>query len=310
MSGAGLDGIGLDVGGTFLKAARVEEGGRIAERIHEPIAKDSAEGLLRQLASAVNRLDPGNLIRTAGVGVPGIVERNTRVRASPALRFLDGLAIGEQLAGRIGRRVFVENDANAAALAEAWIGAGRGQDSLLLVTLGTGVGAGLVLRDRIWSGRSGYAGELGHIRVDLNGVACACGGTGCLETVAGAPGWARRAQEVLAAGQTSSLRLPADQRAIVEAARAGDPGALEVVEGVARAVGMGIAGALQLLNIECVVLGGGVSAAGSFLLDRIVEEVRPRTFAPIFADCTFCVAALGNDAGVVGAARVGMLGLG
>jgi glucokinase len=144
----------------------------------------------------------------------------------------------------------------------------------------------------------------------MNGVACGCGGTGCVETVAGAPGWARGAQEMLAAGRTSSLRLPADQRAIVDAARAGDLGALEVVAGVARAVGMGIAAALQLLNIECVVLGGGVSAAGSFLLDRIVDEVRPRTFAQIFTDCTFRVAELGNDAGVVGAARVGMLGLG
>src|SRR5262249_3059355 len=149
--------------------------------------------------------------------------------------------------------------------AEAWIGAGRGESNLLLVTLGTGVGSGLVLQGRIWEGRSGYAGELGHIQIEAEGVACGCGSWGCVGTVAGARGRTRRAEAFLANGQPSSMRLPLDQRAIVEAARAGDAGALQVVADVARAVARGVAAALQLLNIECVVLGGGVSAAGAFL---------------------------------------------
>jgi glucokinase len=165
------------------------------------------------------------------------------------------------------------------------------------------------LDGRVWSGRSGYAGELGHVQVDPTGVRCNCGSWGCVETYAGAPHWRRRAALALEAGRTSTLRETAlDPKAIVEAARAGDALAVELVDGAASALGTGIAAALSLLNLESVVIGGGLAAAGPFLLERIVEQTRRRVFAQVFTDCAFSLTELGADAGVVGAARVAILG--
>lgn len=303
--------VGLDVGGTFLKGARIDGAGQVAARFREPVAKGSPEELLRQIEAAYRSLDRDGRALAVGIGLPGIVERGaSRVRVSPAVPVLNGLPVGQEIARRTGRPALVENDANAAALAEGWIGAAQGVANVLLVTLGTGIGAGLVLDGRVWSGRSGYAGEIGHIQVDEGGRACPCGSRGCLETVAGATGWTRRAEELLATRPSSLQNKELDQKAIVEAAQGGDAVALEVVNGAARALGLGIAAVLDLLNLDRVVVAGGVAAAGPFLLDRIVSETRERTYPQVFADCSFRVAELGGDAGVVGAARVAMLGAG
>ncbi len=306
--------IGLDVGGTYLKGARIDATGKVLARLHEPIRKTSTADILGQLAGAVEWLekDVGPSL-AVGVGLPGIVEMTRgRVRSAPNVPALDGLKVGEELEARTGRASFAENDANAAALAEAWLGAGRGASHVLFVTLGTGVGGGLVFDGRIWMGRNGYAGEIGHIQVEPNGVPCGCGSWGCLETIAGIPGWARRAEALLASGRSSTLagKSPLDPQVIVEAARGDDAVALEVVDGAARAVGVGVAAVLDLLNVDRVVVGGGVASAGFFLLERIAEETRKRTFPHVFADVTFRLAELGSDAGVVGASRVGMIGVG
>lgn len=304
--------IGLDIGGTFVKAARIDRAGRVTARLQEPVAKGSAELLLSQIETALTSLGKdgaeGHPALAVGIGLPGIVDRAaSEVRVSPAVPALDGLPIGEQVLRRTGMRAFLENDANAAALAEAWLGAGREAENMLVVTLGTGIGAGLVLGGRVWAGRSGYAGELGHVQVDASGFPCACGSRGCLETVAGAPGWRRRAEAAVAGRESALGGKDLDPKAIVDAARAGDAVAVEVVDGAARALGVGIAAALNLLNLDCVVIGGGVAAAGPFLLERIVEETRRRTYPQVFGDCTFRPAELGTDAGVVGAARVAMI---
>ena len=309
-----LNYIGLDVGGTFLKGAVMTGSGRILTRLSEPIRKATSAEILAQLASAVEGLEAkGGPCTAVGVGLPGIIELTKgKVRSAPNVPVLDGLKVGQELETRTGRASFVENDANAAALAEAWLGAGRSASHVLFVTLGTGVGGGIVFEGRIWLGRNGYAGEIGHIQVEPNGVPCGCGSWGCLETVAGIPGWTRRAEELLASGRESTLKgkLPLDPRAIVEAARGDDVLALEVVDGAARAIGVGVAAVLDLLNCDRVVIGGGVANAGFFLLERIAEETRKRTFPHVFADVTFRLAELGPDAGVVGAGRVGMLGVG
>jgi glucokinase len=298
--------IGLDIGGTFLKGAQIGEDGQVLERMREPIAKTKAEDLLRQLEAAVRSLG-GPDQSAVGVGVPGIVDSQSQVRVSPNISSLNGIPVGAELGRRLGRPVFLENDANAAALAEAWIGAGRGADSVLLLTLGTGIGGGVVLGGRIWTGVSGYAGEIGHIHVDPDGVPCGCGSWGCLETIAGAPGWQRRAEKALETRESRLRGRQLEPKVIVEAARQGDAVALEIVGGAARALGIGIAAALLLLNVDRVVIAGGVAAAGDFLLDRIVEETRRRVFGNVFGDCTFRLAELGADTGVIGAARVAML---
>jgi glucokinase len=306
--------IGLDVGGTFLKGARIDATGKVLSRLHEPIRKGNSAEILGQLAGAVETLEKGvGPSLAVGVGLPGIVEMTRgRVRSAPNVPALDGLKVGEELETRTGRAAFAENDANAAALAEAWLGAGRGASHVLYVTLGTGVGGGLVFDGRIWMGRNGYAGEIGHIQVEPQGHPCGCGSWGCLETIAGVPGWTRRAEALLATGRASTLtgRTPLDPQVIVEAARGDDAVALEVVDGAARAVGVGVAAVLDLLNVDRVVVGGGVASAGFFLLERIAEETRRRTFPHVFADVTFRLAELGPDAGVVGASRVGMIGVG
>jgi glucokinase len=258
----------------------------------------------------VRTLDPDGSAAAIGIGLPGIVERGgSRVLACPNLPELDGFALGPEIARRTGRPAFLENDANAAALAEAWMGAGRGSENLLLVTLGTGIGGGILLEGRIWSGKSGYAGEVGHIQAESGGVPCGCGSSGCVETVAGIAGWKRRAQGGLETRSSSLAGKALDPANIVAAAKEGDAVALDVVNGTARALGIGIAATLLLLNLDRVVIGGGVAAAGAFLLDRIAEETRRRTFPQVSADCTFKLAELGADAGVVGAARVAMVGL-
>jgi glucokinase len=177
------------------------------------------------------------------------------------------------------------------------------------VTLGTGIGGGVILGGRIWSGKSGYAGEVGHIQVDPEGLPCGCGSRGCVETIAGIGGWVRRAEAGLRERESSLRGRAIDPEAIVGAARTGDALALEVVAGTARALGVAIGAALNLLNLDRVVIGGGVAAAGDFLLERVTAEVRARTFPQVFADASFRLAELGGDAGVVGAARVAMVGL-
>ena len=304
--------VGLDVGGTFLKGALVGGDGEVRARLHQPIARDSAEALLSQLASATAQLETGSGPSAGiGVGLPGIVNRRTgKLYRPPNLPVIDGIDAAEELARRTGRRAVAENDANAAALAEAWKGAGRDAVNVLLVTLGTGIGGGIVLGGRVFGGTSGYAGEVGHIQVDPSGVRCGCGSRGCVETFAGAPGWGRRAREALQTGRDSRLHgQNLDPAVIVEAARAGDEVAVGVVDGAARALGTGIGAVLNLMNLDRVVVAGGVAAAGAFLLDRIVEQTRQRIFPHVFADCSFRLAELGGDAGVVGAARAAMVAL-
>ena len=302
------DVIGLDLGGTFLKAARVTPDGVVGRRLRLPVESDSADGLLSQLARTVGTLDQDGEAPTVGLGIPGIVDPATGVaRGVPNLPSLEGVPLAAELAARTGRASFAANDANAAALAEGWLGAGQGVQSMLYVSLGTGVGGGLVLAGRLFTGHAGYAGEVGHIQVKPDGLPCGCGSWGCVETIAGAPGWVRRAEEAMLGRVSAMSGLQLEPAVIVQAAREGDAAALEVVGGAARALGAGIAATLNLLNIERVVIGGGVSAAGPILLDRVIEETRLRTFPAVFAGCTFRPSALGADAGVVGAARVAML---
>jgi glucokinase len=306
----GADVIGLDLGGTFLKAARVAPDGTIGRRLREPVSARSADELLSQLARAVRTLEEHGPVPAVGLGIPGIVERSDgRARGVPNLPAIEGLPVGAELEARTGRRAFAVNDANAAALAESWLGAGRDALSVLLVTLGTGVGGGLVFDGALFTGLAGYAGEVGHIQVEPNGVRCGCDSWGCIETIAGAGGWARRAEAALARRPSALAGQVLDPAVIVDAARRGDAVALEVLDGTARALGAGIAAVLNLLNLERVVIGGGVAAAGPILIDRIVAEAKQRTFPAVFAGCSFRPATLGSDAGVVGAARVALVGL-
>jgi glucokinase len=305
--------VGLDVGGTNLKGAWIGADGTVLRRLHEPIARDRGEDLLAQLQRAVRGLSGGQSVAAVGVGLPGIVDHRTSrlqgVPNLPALAALQDVDLAGELARRVDCPAFLENDGNTAGLAEAWRGAGRGASSVLYVTLGTGVGGAIILDGRLWRGHSGYAGEVGHIQIDPRGAPCGCGSVGCVETVAGIAGWVRRAEELRATQPTRLRDVALEPATIVALAREGDAAALQVVDEVARALAQAIGGLINALNVERCVIGGGVSAAGGFLLDRITRETRSRSWDRNFEDCSFRLAELGNDAGVVGAARVAMVGL-
>jgi glucokinase len=275
--------------------------------------RDRPEDLLSQFERAVKTLRGGEEVRAVGIGLPGIVDHATaRLRGVPNLPALAALRdrdLGSEVGGRTGAPTFIENDANAAAVAEAWLGAGRGAQSLVFLTLGTGVGGAVILRERLWSGRSGYAGEAGHIQLDPEGEPCGCGSRGCLETVVGIGGWTRRAEEKLLSRASRLAGQKIEPASIVAAAREGDLVALEVVDETARALGQALGALINILNPERAVIGGGVAAAGAFLLDRVVRETERCCWPQAFEDCSFRLAELGGDAGVVGAARVAMLGI-
>jgi glucokinase len=191
--------LGLDVGGTFLKGACLDDRGAVLSRLHEPIRQDSPQSLLAQLTDAVQKLETEGRAQGLGLGLPGIIDfRTGRLRTSPNLPLLNGIDLTQELRSRTGRPAFLENDANAAALAEAWLGAGRGADTLLYMTLGTGVGGAFVFQGRVFTGNGGFAGEIGHLQVDQAGVPCGCGSWGCVETIAGIGGWVRRARAAMA----------------------------------------------------------------------------------------------------------------
>jgi glucokinase len=302
--------VGLDIGGTFLKGGLVDAEGGVHTRLHEPVVHASPDDLLRQIRTAVFSLSGGKALRGLGIGLPGIVDhargRLSGVPNLPALAALRERPLAEEIATMTGVPTVLDNDANALGLAEAWRGAGRGARSVVFVTLGTGVGGAVILDGALWRGRSGYAGEIGHMQLDPLGVPCGCGSRGCLETIVGIRGWIRRAEEGLRRRPSRLAGIALEPATIVAAAREGDGLAVDIVDGTARALGQGLGIILNLLNVEGVVVGGGIAAAGDFLLDRIVHETKGRCWPQVFADVFFRLASLGGDAGVVGAARLAM----
>jgi glucokinase len=295
--------VGLEIANGILRSGRINGMGRLVARHDQPLAMTSLEALVNQLVAAVRAVDGtgDEAARAVGVAISGIVAAN-RVTMCANMPLLSDAPLGEELGRRLGRPVRLENDANAAAVAEAWQGAGRGGRAVLFVELGVGLGAGIVVDGRVWSGPNGYAGEIGHVQVDPNGAPCGCGLRGCLETIAGATGWMRRLRAALAS-RHSAVPTNGDQQAIVTAAVAGDVVALEIVAETARALGTTLAAAVGLLNLDRVVIGGG-AAACPLLLDKVVAEARQRTLPRAFAECSFRLSELTDGACVLGAARV------
>ena len=206
-----------------------------------------------------------------------------------------------------GLSVVLDNDANAGALGEYTSGAGRGSRNMFYVTIGTGIGGALILEGRLWRGASGFAGEFGHITIDPEGIECTCGNVGCLETVASAPNIARRTHERLMRDSTSSLsRLGLNKNFtaadIAHEARNGDDFAMLMIERTGRYIGTAVAAVINLLNIERIVLGGGVMDAGELILNPIIREARRRSFQPCFEATQIVAATLGPDSAPPGAA--------
>jgi glucokinase len=304
----------VDLGGTNLRAANIDSSGRIHERVRYATPQSAdAETVVNSVAAAVRECEAaavkrGAQIHSVSVAVPGTVHIDTGVVVnSPNVNSLQGYKLGPALESALGRSVLLENDANAASLGEMWQGAARGYQTILCLTLGTGVGGGIILDGKLWRGTDGTAGELGHIAVEpFGGVQCKCGNTGCLEVYASATAIVRLAREGLGAHAGSRLhsidRSDLTSEEVFGAALGGDELALEVFRIVGIHLGVAMASYINIFNPEMIVIGGGVSAAWEMFAAPAQAEVVRRAFRVPAQRCRIVRAERGDDAGLVGAA--------
>ena len=307
----------FDVGGTNLRAALVDSAGRIDARVKQPTVQ-SRKGFIEQLAFTIRELkSTGKRVIAASIGFPGPLRiKEGIVLTPPNLVDCDNLPVKRMLERRGGLPVFMENDANAAALGEWWLGAAKGANSAICLTLGTGIGGGIVLDGKVWHGAGDVAAEFGHITVRPNGRRCACGRRGCLEAYASATGVVRTARAKVRRDRNSLIlrlaggRPSAITSAIVyRAAKRGDATARNVLTQTGRMLGMAIGNLLGIFNPQMVVIGGGLARAGRMLLDPIRAEAARNCFAAAFNSARIVKGKLGDDAGMLGAALTAFRGM-
>ena len=298
--------IGIDLAGSRIRATVVNAEGEIGERRDSPMESDR---LVEQVTSVTHELLASTpQIITIGIAIPGLVDRHTdRVIASRDLPATVRDDLHSEFTKATGLRVELENDANAAAYGEYKVGAGRGSRDMFYITIGEGIGGAIILDGKLWTGSTGFAGEIGHITIDTGGTECECGNTGCLETVASAPNIVRRANERLHRDSTSSLSKLAVNKDftaddLAHEAKNGDDFSLMMIERTGKYIGTGVASIINLLNIERIVLGGGVMDAGDLILEPIIHEARRRAFQPCFEATHIVAAQLESDAAAIGAA--------
>jgi glucokinase len=295
--------IGIDVGGTTIKAGRVAADGTILQSGSRTTPVSNLDGLIGALEALVRDLAASEPIEAVGVGIPGLRDSATaRILVSPNIPCLDGAPVEAALADRLGLPVLTRNDADMSAWGEFVLGAGAGTRHMVCLTLGTGVGSGLVLDGQLYNGSSGYAAEAGHITVNPEGLPCSCGSRGCLEAVASATGIVALARARFGTGEGQALPEPWTAESLARAASEGHTGAQEVFDEAGRYLGIACATLMNLLNPEAIVLAGGVMASGDLILQPAIEEARLRAFDATFDACRVVPARLGRQAGLIGAA--------
>ena len=288
-----------------MRAVIISGGGVVVARRE---ANYQPEDLVEDAAKLVSELRENSSIKAVGVGIPGLVNRETdRVLISTGLPSAVRGDMHAELMKATGLRIELENDANAAAYGEHKAGAGREARDLFYIGIGNSIGGAIILDGKLWTGASGCAGEIGHITINTEGIECACGNTGCLETVASAPNIVRRARERLGRDSTSSLSRLAIEESITVAdvareATNGDDFSIMMIERTGRSIGAAVASIINLLSIERIVLGGGVMEAGNLILKPIIEEAGKRSFQPCFESTKIVAAELGADGVAIGAA--------
>jgi glucokinase len=330
--------IGVDLGGTNLRIAAVNQQGDLMEKVtlgtRVALGKDHVIGemcdAIRVLAT---KYGSSFALQGIGIGVPGIIDIKTgMLRESPNLPGWAETPVRAEIERLLGTRVILENDANVAALGEKWLGAARDVDDMAMLTLGTGVGGGIVLKGRIWHGMTGMAGEFGHMTVEPEGPPCGCGNRGCVEQYASATAVVRMAKEAIASGRAPGLAKAAStdpefsSKAIYNLAIQGDQEAKKIFGRVGRALGICLANLVNAFNLNMYVIGGGASSAWEAFSPYIFEELRQRSLvyaatapASTLSDgasaprhlavegstqTIVTLALLGSDAGLYGAAQL------
>ncbi len=312
--------IGIDLGGTNIKGAALRTDGKVLRRakIQTENERGGAPAVLKRMSELVLKLadEAGSGKRevlAVGVGAPGPLNSRTGVIVeTPNLRWKN-VHVAREMRRMTGMPVFLENDAIAAAYGEYWKGAGRGAGCMFILTLGTGVGGGIILNGEPLKGIDDTASHLGHIPVELEGRRCSCGSVGCLEAYASATGIVARTLDRLAAGghpDSPLRRIPPDKLTAADvsaAAREGCPLARSIIEETGKILGVAIAGLANALNPEICVIGGGVSAMGGMLFDPIRRTVRERALRIPARRLKIVPSKLGDDMGCVGSAGLAML---
>ncbi len=312
--------IGIDIGGTNLVVGAVRADGSQVLGLHtEPTGAvhgaehviDRIVGMATATIAETRAMEPAAEVIGVGMGCPGPLDRKAGiVILTPNLGWVN-MPIRDRIAGRLELPGSLDNDANCAMAGEWWVGAAQGARHAITVTLGTGIGGGIVVDGKLLHGASDVAAEVGHITIETNGRRCGCGNDGCLEAYASGPAIARRTREAIEAGAESAITLivhgdlgQITAQTVYEAAATGDPLALEVVQETARYLGVGVANLINILNPEVVVICGGVTHAGERLFIPLKREVTRRAFRPAVQACRIVPGALPGTAGVVGAAKV------
>ncbi len=305
--------IGVDLGGTNLRTALISPSGDILFKQKE--ATEAAQGHARVIAKLIDHIRQqqefarkvGRTVVGVGVGAPGVIHAHRGVVVtSPNFPDWDNLPLKQELESAVGIPVSIENDANAAALGEQWRGAAQGIKSMIFLTLGTGVGGGIVLDGKIWHGADGMAGEVGHMTILPDGRRCGCGNRGCLEMYASSRGIVLNYQERIRAQGHSEPLSSLTSSAVYQAASKGDPLAARVMEEMGRYLGIGIANLINIFNPEMVVIGGGVKDAWPLFIEATRDEVRERAFAYPAERTRIVPSVLGDEAGMIGAAGVAL----
>jgi glucokinase len=310
--------VGIDVGGTNIVVGTVaEDGSEVLGLVSEPtLAEQGADAVVARivkLSRASMAEARGREIAGVGIGSPGPLDTKTGVvLLTPNLGWTN-MPLRDRVASALGLPATLDNDANCAIFGEWWRGAAQGVDHVVGLTIGTGIGGGIVLGGQIYHGASDVAGEIGHMTIDANGRRCKCGNDGCLEAYASGPAIAARAVEGITSGAETALpqyvagdlsRITA--QVVYEAAHDGDAYALEMVRETAKLLGAGVANILNIFNPEVVVICGGVTLAGEKLFGPLRSEVQRRAFKPAWQVCRILPGVLTGTAGVYGAAAVFM----
>lgn len=310
--------IGIDLGGTTVKFAILTSEGDIQQKwsIETDISEEGTKIVPSIIASIKKHMEmygmtTGDFLGI-GMGSPGTVDaENGTVIGAYNLNWKTLQMVRHQIEEGTGIPFFIDNDANVAALGEAWRGAGESEPDVVFLTLGTGVGGGIIVDKKMVHGATGAAGEVGHITVEPNGFPCTCGKTGCLETVASATGVVHLARDLSDSyAGDSKLKYSIDDGQLITAkdvfdlAKEDDPLALIVVDKVAYYLGLASSHLANILNPSTIVLGGGVSRAGDILTDSIQPYFEQYTFPTIRKSTKIRLALLGNDAGVIGASSL------
>jgi glucokinase len=314
---ANLPVVAVDLGGTKMAVTIISDDYRVLAREYHPtLGEEGVDSVISRMISAVKQLVAScgmTMSQLCGISLAaaGAIDSQRRViTLSPNLPGWRDIPLGSIIEQRLGIRTWLLNDANAAALGEHHLGAGRGVDNLIYLTIGTGIGGAIIIDGKLYTGACGSAGEMGHMTVEVNGPRCECGNVGCLETLASGRAIAREAKKRLSAGGRSSLTEAVagkiediTAKEVATAAQQGDALANDVIKHVASYLGAGMVNLVNIFNPEVIIVGGGVATMGDLLLDPGRQVVKERAFPISAAAVRIVTTELGNDAGLVGAAH-------